>query len=146
MAQMLPLADSFSFLLSKLPMLNAPSNLSGLQLSSIQLPLLFPTKLLLSVFCSILLRSSEHSMSFSFALLPQLLFLKLQPTPAHLCRWDNSIPSSPAVDALCLLNLQLFVRCLLVLCPTTVAVWICSTVDGSSSSPNGTNAAVGWQL
>jgi hypothetical protein len=54
-----------------------------------------------------------------------------------------SIPSSLAVDALCLLNLQLFVRCLLVLCPTTVAVWICSTVDGSSSSPNGTNAAVG---
>jgi hypothetical protein len=33
MAQMLPLADSFSFLLSKLPMLNVPTNLSGLLLS-----------------------------------------------------------------------------------------------------------------
>jgi hypothetical protein len=48
-----------------------------------------------------------------------------------------------AVDALCLMNLQLFVRCLLAQYPTTVAVWICSTADGSSSSPNGTNAAVG---
>jgi hypothetical protein len=33
MAQMLPLAGSFSFLLGKLPMLNVPTNLSGLQLS-----------------------------------------------------------------------------------------------------------------
>jgi hypothetical protein len=42
MAQMLPLADSFSFLRGKLPMLNVPTNLSGLQLSSILLPLPFP--------------------------------------------------------------------------------------------------------
>jgi hypothetical protein len=32
MAQMLPLADSFSFLRGKLPMLNVPTNLSGLRL------------------------------------------------------------------------------------------------------------------
>jgi hypothetical protein len=38
----------------------------------------------LSVFWKILFRSSEHSMSVSFALLPQLLFTKLQPTLTYL--------------------------------------------------------------
>jgi hypothetical protein len=84
MAQMLPLADSFSFLLSKLPMLNAPPNLSGLQLSF--LPTALVTFYKTSIVCVLegLFRISEHSMSVSFALLPQLLFLKLQPT-AGIC-------------------------------------------------------------
>jgi hypothetical protein len=57
MAQMLPLADSFLPFFSLLPMLNAPTNLSGLQLSSILLPLLFPTKPRLSVFWWVALRN-----------------------------------------------------------------------------------------
>jgi hypothetical protein len=70
MAQMLPLADSFSFLLSKLPMLNVPPNLSGLRLGFL------PTALAISYKTSIvsvlggLFRISEHLMSVSFALLP----------------------------------------------------------------------------
>jgi hypothetical protein len=47
MAQMLPLADSFSFLRSKLPMLNVPPNLSGLRLGFL------PTALVISYKTSI---------------------------------------------------------------------------------------------
>jgi hypothetical protein len=81
---MLPLADSFSFLLGKLPMLNVPSNLSGLRLGFLPTALAISYKTAIVCVLDGLFRISEHSMSVSFALLPQLLFTKLQPTPAHL--------------------------------------------------------------
>jgi hypothetical protein len=66
-------------------MLNAPSNLSGLLLSFI--PTALPAFLDNSdclCFGGLLVRISEHLMPVSFALLPQLLFTKLQPT-AGIC-------------------------------------------------------------
>jgi hypothetical protein len=57
MAQMPPLAGAFLPLPGGLVMLNAPTNLSGLLLSFILQPLLFLTKLRLSEFWMVLLRS-----------------------------------------------------------------------------------------
>jgi hypothetical protein len=57
MAQMPPLAGAFLPLLGGLVMLNAPTNLSGLLLSFILLPLFFLAKLRLSEFWMVLLRS-----------------------------------------------------------------------------------------
>jgi hypothetical protein len=57
MAQMPPLAGAFLPLLGGLVMLNAPTNLSGLQLSSILQPLFFLAKLRLSEFWMVFVRS-----------------------------------------------------------------------------------------
>jgi hypothetical protein len=57
MAQMPPLAGAFLPLLGGLPMLNAPTNLSGLLLSFILQPLFFLAKIRLSEFWMVLLRS-----------------------------------------------------------------------------------------
>jgi hypothetical protein len=80
MAQMLPLADSFLPFFSKLPMLNVPTNLSGLQLSFLPTALVIFYKTSIVGVLEGLFRISEHLMSVSFALLPQLLFTKLKPT------------------------------------------------------------------
>jgi hypothetical protein len=61
-------------------MLNVPTNLSGLRLGFLPTALVISYKTPIVCVLDRLFRISEHSISISFALLPQLLFTKLQPT------------------------------------------------------------------
>jgi hypothetical protein len=93
--QMPLLAGAFLPLLGGLVMLNAPTNLSGLLPGFVSTVLLaFLQKFDCQNFEWFCLEISKQLISISCALLPHLLFIKFQPTTAHLLPLGYRIPSS----------------------------------------------------